>query len=221
MSNRFSSGVYQIQNTVSGRTYIGSSVRIARRLSQHKTALRKGIHQNRHLQNAWNKYGEAAFVCKTLLICAVSHLRFYEQCLIDGLRPDYNASLSAFSGVPIGTKLTHLHKAKVGAASKAHWKSDEYRAKVVAAINASMTPEERTLRSERTAKLWANDEYRDRAVAARKGNLYAKGYKCTPEQIENRRRSGRIANLKRYYGADWQVEYARRYPEHVGDLDVK
>ena len=31
------------------------------RLSVHKRELRKGTHSNRHLQCAWNKYGENAF----------------------------------------------------------------------------------------------------------------------------------------------------------------
>ena len=74
-------------------------------------------------------------------------------------------------------------------------------------------------RSRRTTELWKNPEYRARAVAARKGNTFSKGYKCTPEQIENRKRAARISNMKRNYGDQWVEEYMRRYPEHVGDID--
>lgn len=79
--------------------------------------------------------------------------------------------------------------------------------------------EEHHKRSQRTKDLWATPEYRERAVAARKGKAYSKGYKCTPEQVANRKRAGRISNMKRSYGLEWKVEYARRYPEFVGDLD--
>lgn len=79
--------------------------------------------------------------------------------------------------------------------------------------------EERQKKSERVKALWATPEYRERAVAARKGNAYNKGYKCTPEQVENRKKAARISNMKRNYGNTWQEEYARRYPEFVGDLD--
>lgn len=41
--------------------YIGSAVRYLRRCNNHKTLLRKNIHGNQHLQNAWNKFGEKAF----------------------------------------------------------------------------------------------------------------------------------------------------------------
>ena len=74
-------------------------------------------------------------------------------------------------------------------------------------------------RSERTKTLWANPEYRERAIAARKGKTYSKGYKCTPEQVENRKKAGRISNMKRVYGDDWKTEYSRRYPTYTEDLN--
>lgn len=82
------------------------------------------------------------------------------------------------------------------------------------------TEEERRKRSERTRKLWADPVYRSRAVEARKGNSFSKGYKCTPTQVENRKRAARISNVRRNYGTGWKEEYIRRYPEHIGDLDA-
>lgn len=55
-------GVYKITNTVDGKVYIGSSaVDIDCRWSTHRALLRTGKHYNRHLQRAWNKYGESVF----------------------------------------------------------------------------------------------------------------------------------------------------------------
>lgn len=79
--------------------------------------------------------------------------------------------------------------------------------------------EERQKKSARVKALWATPNYREKAIAARKGKAYAKGYKCTPEQIENRKKAARISNMKRNYGEEWRVEYARRYPEYVGDIN--
>lgn len=73
-------------------------------------------------------------------------------------------------------------------------------------------------RSRRAKLLWESPEYRANAIAARKGNAYNKGYKCTPEQIENRRRAARISNMKRNYGSDWVNEYTKRYPEFAEDV---
>lgn len=212
-------GVYRIQNSVSGKFYIGSSKNIRTRILQHKATLKRGKHQNQHLQNSWTKYGESAFAFTTVLICAPEQVRFYEQLLLDGLLPEYNQTTSAFSGIPIGSVLTEEHKAKVKKASKQLWQLPEYREKVTNAINAAMTTSERQLRSERTTKLWANPEYRELSVAVRKDHSWNKGYRCTPAQVENRKKAARISNMKRNYGEDWKKEYEKRYPEYIGDLN--
>ena len=84
----------------------------------------------------------------------------------------------------------------------------------------AFSEDERALRSERTKKLWLNPTYREKSIEARKGNTYSKGYKCTPEQVENRKRAARISNMKRNYGDNWVAEYVRRYPKNSGDVDV-
>lgn len=53
--------IYQIKNRINNKIYIGSAVRYLRRFNTHKTHLRKNVHGNQHLQNAWNKFGEKAF----------------------------------------------------------------------------------------------------------------------------------------------------------------
>jgi group I intron endonuclease len=55
-------GIYKIINVVTNSFYIGSSVNLQKRKSRHFSTLRRGVHANRHLQAAWNKHGEAAFV---------------------------------------------------------------------------------------------------------------------------------------------------------------
>lgn len=55
-------GIYLIKNKVNNKIYVGStSTGFSRRWSQHKTYLRGNKHHSRHLQNAWNKYGEENF----------------------------------------------------------------------------------------------------------------------------------------------------------------
>lgn len=55
-------GIYKIRNILNDKVYIGSSIHIKRRLSEHKCWLRKNTHDNDYLQKAWNKYGENNFV---------------------------------------------------------------------------------------------------------------------------------------------------------------
>jgi len=55
------SGVYQIRCLITGQIYIGSAVSMLARWAEHRRSLRRGIHVNRHLQQAWYKYGEENF----------------------------------------------------------------------------------------------------------------------------------------------------------------
>lgn len=55
-------GIYKIINIVNNKFYVGSAVDLKRRKTRHFSELRSNKHNNRHLQAAWNKYGEQSFV---------------------------------------------------------------------------------------------------------------------------------------------------------------
>ncbi len=58
------SGIYYIKNITDGKntTYVGSScLSVYNRTVKHISLLRRGKSHNKHLQNAWNKYGEDSF----------------------------------------------------------------------------------------------------------------------------------------------------------------
>lgn len=63
------SGIYKIQNTENGMCYIGQSVNISHRVSQHLSELNKGNHSNRCLQRAWEKYGSSSFHISVVELC--------------------------------------------------------------------------------------------------------------------------------------------------------
>ena len=54
-------GIYAIVNKMNQKAYIGSSINIQLRWSQHQNALIKNKHHSRYLQRAWNKYGAESF----------------------------------------------------------------------------------------------------------------------------------------------------------------
>ena len=55
------SGIYSIKNILNNKTYVGSSINLKKRKREHFYQLRKGTHSNKHLQNAFSKYGETNF----------------------------------------------------------------------------------------------------------------------------------------------------------------
>lgn len=60
------SGVYALFCTATGKVYVGSSETCRRRVKGHFALLAQGKHRNRHLQFAYDKYGEDSFECRIL-----------------------------------------------------------------------------------------------------------------------------------------------------------
>lgn len=133
------SGIYVIQNIVNNKIYIGSSVNMHKRRISHYNCLRRGVHNNVKLQNAFNKYGESNFTFSVIeCIKDKSNLIEREQVWLDFFKPEYNICPSAnklivseetklrLSLSHIGNKHTEESKKKIGAASK----GNKYRAGV-------------------------------------------------------------------------------------------
>lgn len=76
-------GIYSITNIVNYKKYIGQSVNIERRLSNHKWALKHNKHNNDHLQKSFNKYGEDYFVFEIICECDQNQLDEREQFYIE------------------------------------------------------------------------------------------------------------------------------------------
>lgn len=62
-------GIYTIQNKLDNKIYVGQSVNVYNRLIHHRKKLRANNHDNEHLQNAYNKYGEESFLFELLVEC--------------------------------------------------------------------------------------------------------------------------------------------------------
>ena len=67
-------GIYKITNTADNTIYIGKSKDIKTRFRKHRNRLNKGIHHNRFLQRAWDKYGMAYFSLEVLEECEIDAL---------------------------------------------------------------------------------------------------------------------------------------------------
>ena len=54
-------GIYRIENLINHKSYIGQSVDIYERWTEHKWALKNKRHNNSHLVRSWYKYGAENF----------------------------------------------------------------------------------------------------------------------------------------------------------------
>lgn len=75
-------GIYCIECKIDNKKYIGLSRDIDKRWKKHKQELNRGHHVNRHLQFAWNKYGEENFYCYIIEECSEDVLSDREKYYI-------------------------------------------------------------------------------------------------------------------------------------------
>ncbi len=81
------SGIYKITCTANKKIYIGSAVNLQQRKKGHFSCLRRNEHVNKHLQNAWNKYGEQTFIFEVLEYVLPMSLTAREQYWFKKLKP--------------------------------------------------------------------------------------------------------------------------------------
>lgn len=99
------SGIYQIVNLVSGKSYVGSAVNIGNRLRAHLRDLEGGQHHSYKLQMAWNKYGAEAFEVRILEEVDKAKLLEREQYWMDILQPFTNGyNIAPFANSTLGLR---------------------------------------------------------------------------------------------------------------------
>ena len=81
------SGIYAIYNKEDGKIYIGQSVYVNRRISDHKRLLNKGLHKNEYLQRSYTKRPEQ-FEFKVLELCEKQELDDKEKYWISFFESD-------------------------------------------------------------------------------------------------------------------------------------
>lgn len=132
-------GVYAITNTINGKMYVGSARNINQRWQGHRHELRHNRHHAPHLQRAWNKYGESAFILQVLeIVKDVTKLRETEQRWIDflavyGTGEGYNAFPNATGGRLAGTHPSEATLLKLRASNHARGEAN---------VNAKLTADD-------------------------------------------------------------------------------
>ena len=135
-------GIYKIINVVNNKFYVGSAVDLKRRKARHFSELRNGRHNNRHLQAAWVKYGEQAFVFVVVEELAVDAdlLAAENVWLKDHVGKDYCYNIGVDATAPMlgmsgalsptwGYRHSEHNLKKIGVASRARVQSEDEKAK--------------------------------------------------------------------------------------------
>ena len=198
-------GIYCIQTLVNNKVYIGQSVCIENRWSQHLNSLKNGNNDNRYLQEDWNEYGESSFSFRILEECAKEELDEKESFYISQFHSSliYNLTDGGRVGFKHSPELLKLE-------------SDIQKKKY------EDNPELREQRRVDALKQWSNPEIKAKIMGEGNG-MYGRTH--TPEVREKiaRAQRGRIS-WKRTWIPVLCVELNKVYPSGADackDLDIK
>jgi group I intron endonuclease len=162
------SGIYAFV-TDRGYAYIGSATALAIRRSSHLSTLRRGLHPNRSLQRAWDKYGEQTFRFRVLIICRPSELLLFEQRALDAFKPRYN--ILKIAGTSYGLKHTQASKLLM----KKHIRTEEHARKIGLANRGNTSHKGKAQSPETKARIAAKLRGR-RLSAATRAKMSASWY---------------------------------------------
>lgn len=135
----YKSGIYKITNIINNKIYIGSAVCFYTRWANHRSTLKRNKHDNQHLQNSYNKYGDCVFTYSILLLCKKKDLIIKEQYFIDSLKPEYNICKIAHS--TLGQKCSEETKKKISNSLTGRKPTQETREKLSKARSGSKNPQ--------------------------------------------------------------------------------
>ncbi len=216
--NSEKSGIYEIRNRYSGRSYIGQAKRLKERwIGGHKNHLLVNKSKNKFLQADFNK-------CKEVL----GHDDFLEFHILEALpdstkeernvREEYwiktykeneyelynfkekiSGAIGKWSNTPEETKQI------ISKNSKNLWNNEEYRNKLISILNSDEIKEKMSLRSK---KLWDNPEYRKKISKPRSDETKKFMSASKKKYLENNPEA--IQRLSKQATKNWNNEEYRK-----------
>jgi len=220
---KINSGIYLITNIANNKKYIGSSYNVMDRIWNHKYKLRINKHDNPHLQNAWDKYGEDNFkfeIIETVLY--IEDLLQREQYYINIINPEYN--ILKIAGNCSGRVVSEETKEKISKKLKGCKLSEETRKKISEATKGEKNPFYGKKHSEATLQKLRNkpcptkgkkltEEHKKRIGAANKGKKHL-GKKLTEE---HKKRIGAANKGKKHLGKKLTEEHKKKISKRCRD----
>ena len=158
------SGVYKIVNLLNGRIYIGSAKCFKVRANQHFKSLQENKHQNKYLQNDFNKCGEENFVFEVIEVVEgeqkerlLVEQKYIDQYFDKGNQCYNFKSKTEAESRSCSSKTPEETSRKRSESSKKMWEDPEYRNR------------QSEIQSAKTKEQWQNPEFRQKKIEGMKG----------------------------------------------------
>lgn len=173
------SGIYCIENSITGKKYIGQSRNINDRWYKHKSELNHNVHDNDYLQNAWNKYGEENFRFYILDQCDENDLDEKEKYYIelhDTLNREHGYNLKS-GGQNGGAKASEYVRQKQSKALRESYQNND---------------DLRNKRKTDALEQWADPEIKEKIMGSNNG-MYGKHHTEEARKKISEKHKGKIS----------------------------
>lgn len=204
--------IYAIRHEASGKTYVGQTHNLRRRMRDHLKRLRAGNHSNRHLQRAFLRYGEPAFSLTILEECQVDALTGREQAWIDTVPVSLRYNLAPVAGSTLGVKYSDASRKAMSEARKGRvirYEPAESRRRSEALIERNKDPAFRALVSSKLKGRKQSEGQIAKLSATRKGRKLSEAHKRAIGEAAKRKRSPETrANMAKAARAAWSKRKA-------------
>lgn len=176
-------GIYKITNTINGKCYIGQSIDIQKRWSDHKIC-----RMQFPLYRAFKKHGLEVFTFKVLIECPVERLDYYEMACIAEYNSFGSEGYNCDEGGDShrGRECSDETRLKLSVALKGHILSDETKAKL--SISASA----RSKRAPHSEETKAKMRLASKGNQNNKGRIHSEEAKQNMKLAQQLRRNQRI-----------------------------
>lgn len=177
-------GIYTITCLINNKIYVGSvcgkTSNFVKRKYRHFFDLKRNVHNNKHLQQSYNKYGEENFVFEILEECEPEFCISFEQYWVNMLgtkNPDIGYNIKDPTSGNSGKKFTEEHIRKIATANKGRKWTEEEREKRKNIIRPKCSEIARFNMKEAQKKIHLNNS----SLGKIRGKLLSKFYEKNPE----------------------------------------
>lgn len=231
------SGIYCIVNHETGKFYVGQTVNLEKRKSEHFWRLRKGTHANVHMQRAYN-INPKAFEFRVIEFCDIDKLDEREIFFINQLKAmgkGYNLCEGGHS--TRGRKCTDETKKKISIAKKGRMTPEDIkkRTEYLIAYNKSAIARERRSARMKSIPSWnkgrpcpewkkkqVSEKLKDRTITEEHKQKLCELYQGEKANGAKLKESDVINMRLRFLYGESRMDIAKDYPNispnHVYDI---
>lgn len=214
------SGVYRILNKNNGKCYIGCSIDIKRRWTQHLKLLRRGNHHNDHLQKSWNMYGRESFIFEIIYYCIpkflyekeihfITHYKSYDKNI------GYNNTFGGESGL-----LTQESIEKLSKSAKERWSNLDFKDKMKSIMKDVWN--DSNLKKDRVKKIqnnWSNRKFKE--IASKERSLRWKDPEYKSRVTKSMRDKWAEPGFREFMAKARSEKRDRMSPEQLSEFNKK